>query len=191
MRRSLLGVAAFALGLSVATTGAQAQETTTTTTRPVRFGVSGGLTIPTGDFGDAVNTGYNINGLVEGKLTTVPIALRGEFTFAHFDFDEDVLGVGGSDRLLAGIASALYYFPVRTNGNVIRPYVIGGAGVYNFRDSPDNLPSESTTKFGLNFGGGIEFQLTGFSAFGEVRDHIVFTDVSNTNMIPLTFGIKF
>ena len=192
MKRGLLGVAAFALGLSVATVRAQAQETTTTTTRPVRFGVSAGLSIPTGDFGDVVNTGFNLNGLVEGKLTTVPISLRGEFTFAHFGFDESVLGVGGSERVLAGIADVLYYFPVRSSsGTVIRPYVIGGPGIYNFRASPDNGPSGSVTKFGLNVGGGVEFQLSGFSTFGEVRYHTVFTEGSNSNMLPFSFGVKF
>jgi Outer membrane protein beta-barrel domain len=196
MRRSLLGVAVFALGLSIVATGARAQETTTTTTttRPVQFGVSAGLTVPTGDFGDLVNTGFNLNGLVEGKLTTAPISLRGEFTFGHFGFDESFAGIGGSSRILAGVANALYYFPIRSSGGgstMIKPYAIGGLGLYNVHVSVDNDGSDSETKFGLNLGGGVEVQLTGLSAFGEIRYHTIFTSESNTNMFPLSFGIKF
>jgi hypothetical protein len=198
MRRSLLGVAAFALGLSVAATSAQAQETTTTTTRPVRFGVSAGLSIPTGDFGDVVNTGFNLNGLVEGKLTTVPIALRGEFTFDHFGFDESALGFGGSERVLAGVANALYYFPVSVNGNVIRPYVIGGAGIYNGKFNFDDAPDPgSDTNFGLNGGAGIELPLTGIAVFLEARLHYVFSDNGdnglgyNAGFVPLVVGLRF
>src|SRR4051794_1021147 len=98
MRRSLLGVAAFAAGLSVAATRVGAQDTTTTTTtstssttstpRPVQFGVSGGISLPTGDFGNFVNTGYNLNGFIEGRPGGGNVGLRGEFTFAHFAFDE-------------------------------------------------------------------------------------------------------
>jgi opacity protein-like surface antigen len=188
MRRSLLGVAAFALGLSAVTASAQAQETTTTTTRPVQFGASAGLTVPTGTFGDATDVGYNINGLVEGRPVGWPVGLRAEFLFDRFALDV----VDGNYRLFGGIADVLYYFPVSVNGNVIRPYVIGGAGIYNGKFSFDDAPDPgSDTNFGLNGGAGIEFQLSGFSTFGEVRYHSVFTDGPNVNMLPFTFGIKF
>ena len=51
--------------------------------------------------------------------------------------------------------------------------------------------SDTQTKFGINVGGGFTFNLSGFETFVEARFHSVFTEESNTNFIPLSFGFKF
>jgi hypothetical protein len=51
--------------------------------------------------------------------------------------------------------------------------------------------SNSQTKFGLNAGAGLRFQLTGFSTFIEARWHTIFTEGRNAQMVPITVGITF
>ena len=50
--------------------------------------------------------------------------------------------------------------------------------------------SDSQTKFGINFGGGFTFNLSGFETFVEARFHSVFAE-DNANFIPISFGFKF
>ncbi|HEU4586637.1 MAG TPA: hypothetical protein VFR95_12865, partial [Gemmatimonadaceae bacterium] len=50
---------------------------------------------------------------------------------------------------------------------------------------------KTQTKFGLNAGAGLRFQLTGFSTFVEARWHTIFTEGKNTQVIPISVGISF
>ena len=52
---------------------------------------------------------------------------------------------------------------------------------------------ESETDFGINGGIGLEFSLTGMSAFLEVRYVNVFVgdDAGDISLVPITFGIMF
>lgn len=47
------------------------------------------------------------------------------------------------------------------------------------------------TKFGLNGGAGLRFQLTGFSTFIEARYHTIFTEGENAQIVPISVGITF
>ena len=51
--------------------------------------------------------------------------------------------------------------------------------------------SRSQTKFGLNAGAGLRFQLTGFSTFIEARWHTAFTGGEHTQFVPISVGITF
>jgi hypothetical protein len=53
------------------------------------------------------------------------------------------------------------------------------------------VSGESETNVGLNAGVGLDFGLSGLSTFLEARFHSVFTDGSNTNFVPIVFGIRF
>ena len=72
--------------------------------------------------------------------------------------------------------------------------MIGGLGLYRLKASAEfeGLDvSDTQTKFGLNFGAGLTFNLSGFETFVETRFHSVFAEDSNLNFIPLSFGFKF
>ena len=71
----------------------------------------------------------------------------------------------------------------------MRPYLIGGAGIYGYKS--DVSGASTNTDFGLNGGIGASFPLSGFNTFVEARYHHIFTDVSATQFIPVTFGISF
>ena len=73
-------------------------------------------------------------------------------------------------------------------------YAIGGLGIYRLKFSGSVAGfdvSDTQTKFGINVGGGFTFNLSGFETFVEARFHSVFTEGSNTNFLPISFGFKF
>jgi hypothetical protein len=94
-----------------------------------------------------------------------------------------------------GTANVLYEFG-RTRTSRVVPYVIGGAGVYSFREG---APSDNGYHFGLNAGAGLSLRLFGpGSFFVESRLHNVFNagldsngKSSTSRLVPITAGFKF
>jgi len=123
-------------------------------------------------------------GIVEWNTPTSPIGVRAEGVYHKF-------GEKGENypSMIAGLVNLVWNFPM-TQPYTVRPYLIGGAGIYDERC--DGCPSQ--TKAGLNGGGGITIPLTGFSTFVEARFHIVFdsnTSQSNSTFVPISVGIHF
>ena len=147
--------------------------------KPWSIGVQAGASMPTGDFGDASNAGFNVGGNVKFKLTGVPVAVQGEVLYNSFGGKTvgtidmptiNILGFGGA--VSYAMPSGLYF--------------IGGLGMYNSTCSG----CTSTTKFGLNGGAGFNLPLS-FGAFIEARFHSIMTDPKSTNFMPISFGIRF
>jgi len=204
MKRSTLAAAAAALVLGASSAQAQAAS-------PTHFGISAGATIPTGDLSDSHNAGFNVQALLEFRGIASPLAFRAEVGYhglggksvTVFDPDFGTVSADVDDlAMIMGTANGVYSFPVATTATV-RPYVIGGAGIYNYKAGGSFSSSfgsfsgsERQTKFGLNGGIGTTFQLSGFNTFAEARYHYVFakdddTGEGNLQMIPLSFGIMF
>ena len=171
------------------------------------FGGSIGATVPNGDFGDGVKTGLVANGFV--GLGTGRFGLRGELFWSRSDLDNAVIrrvgeavlpsdGVGnvtGKVDLIG--ASANLVLPLTQSP--IRPYLIGGVGVYNRRVSQDvggtieefrSLRDEQTN-VGYNGGIGIAFGGLGPSFFIEARYHSVGTTPEKTRFVPVVVGFTF
>ena len=181
--RRLTACAAALLAVSAST--AQAQSPVAA--RPVSFGVSGGLTIPTGDFGDFFESGYNAGALLEFTPQVSPVAIRIEGDYQRFG----VKGIEAENdlRIISGTANALFKFGSATT---VRPYVIGGLGLFNVGGTGDD--GESENKFGYNVGGGLELPLSGITVFGDVRfQQVRFSGdgESNVNLVPIKVGIRF
>jgi hypothetical protein len=165
--------------------------------RALTFGVSGGVSLPLGDFGDGVKTGFNAGAHIAFKPAMLPFGVRVEGQYNRFavkdlgldDFGGDSVDLGGdfgeefpfdldldgNARLLSGTINAVFGVPAASSA--FRPYVIGGVGVYNEKVSFSVLgitASQSQTKFGINGGAGIEFGLGRVAAFAEARYHMVF-----------------
>jgi opacity protein-like surface antigen len=156
------------------------------------FSVHAGIGIPFGDFGDAVGTGFGVHGSLWYKLTNERLRLRGDVGFDRFS--GDIGSVSYSSTVIPVIGNVVYQLgqPKQTS----RPYLLGGAGVILDRSSVDGLPSnvdasESETGLGIQLGGGIEFNLAGFSTYAEAKLVNRFGDRGSARYVPLTFGIKF
>ena len=187
MHKRLIPAGALALALAApALAGAQDVGAT----RAFSLGIAAGATVPTGDFSDAYGTGFNIMGTLGFQPAAMPVGVRFDLMY-HSLPGEDVGGLVEFDDLniIAGAANAV--LTVSNTGGV-RPYLIGGVGLYR----ADGGEGEATTDFGINGGAGLEFGLAGFSTFLEARYHSVFiddegTDVGNLNLIPIVFGLRF
>ncbi|HVF39818.1 MAG TPA: outer membrane beta-barrel protein [Gemmatimonadaceae bacterium] len=170
-----LGTAAIAL---FASTGV-AQSS-----KPVSLGISGGASIPTGDFGDIYSTGFNGTVSLGFSSYGSPLGIRVDGMYNKFT-DRDDLIVPRADYTIVGAnANLVYSLP----GSGIRPYLIGGGGIYG--QKPDVDDADYTTDFGVNGGIGASFPLSGFNTFIEARIHHIFSEAS-TQFVPVTFGISF
>ena len=199
MQRTATRFLAVAGSLLISASVLQAQDMGTTSGRPVKIGGALGASIPLGDFGEGADIGWHIGGLVEYTRPTLPVGLRGEVTYHRFGLsDEFDLGeevpfeVDGDASILSFIANVIVPFGMAES--TARPYAIAGLGLYRLKVSAEAFGvdfSNTESKFGLNIGGGFNFMLAGFETFAEARFHSVFTEDSNTNFIPISFGFKF
>jgi opacity protein-like surface antigen len=180
MKRSVFGVA---MGLAMMATAANAQSMVPAA-KPVSFGIAGGLSMPTGDFGDGFKSGYNISGLLQFQQPTWPVAIRVEGQYQDFSAKD---GVDASVNSIGGLANVLYYFP---NQSTVKPYVTGGLGFFHVKSELGDV-SGSDNKFGYDLGAGLEFRLSGMSTFVEANWQSVQTEGSAMRMIPIRVGIKF
>ena len=167
---------------------------------PVELGIGGGATVPVGDAKDAFQSGWHASGIVRLNLPMMPFGLQGNFTYNHFKLDEQNVGFPGSGRILSGIADARFRLPIP---GPVQPYLLAGVGTYNIKADPDQstaTAAASTTKFGINGGGGVNVTFPGLPirAFVEGKIENIYTDqglntaVTNdfkTRLIPVTFGI--
>jgi hypothetical protein len=153
---------------------------------PISFGVVAGASFPLGDFSDFAGTGWHAGGLLQWDTPTFPIGIRAEGVYHKFG-DKDESDIYPS--MIVGTLNAVWMFPM-TQPFTVRPYLIGGGGIYNERCDG----CESQTKFGLNGGAGITVPLSGFSTLIEARFHIVFdseTGSSNSTFVPISVGLLF
>jgi hypothetical protein len=159
-----------------------------------RFSVGGGLTVPLGDFADAVGTGFHGLAAVGFQPANFPVGIQVDGMFQRFGVDDDpVFGdVDANFRLLQGTVNAVYAFQTSPDSK-IRPYLIGGVGLYNAKVTGDDVigDPESETDFGINAGAGFDFTAGAVGLFVEGRFHNVFSDPDNTNFIPISVGVRF
>jgi Outer membrane protein beta-barrel domain len=178
-----------ALGL-IAAIAAPAALSAQSSDKPISLGVSGGLALPMGDFGEGLSSGFNVTGHVYFKPASLKsIRLRGDVSFDRFTAD------GNSDfsfRSL-GVAGNVYDFPTESS-SMIKPYVLGGLGLYNGKSTVEIGSAEvsgSDTNLGIQAGAGVAFQLSGFSTFAEARLVNIFSDGNSSRYVPIVFGVRF
>lgn len=175
MKRFGLTVAALALSALAFAPGANAQA---------RFGLAAGLAVPTGDFGDEVGTGFNIEGSAEFRPATMPFGLRADLSYNRFSVDEDT-GFDGNISAFGGALNALFQMA----GIAATPYLVVGPTITNISFDVDGQDIDSQTKIGAQGGVGVKFPLSGFTSKIEARYHTIFTDDDNTNLFLINFGI--
>jgi opacity protein-like surface antigen len=180
MKRSVFGVA---MALALVATAANAQSVVPAA-KPVSFGIAGGMSVPTGDFGDGFKSGYNVSGLVQFQQPTWPVALRIEAQYQDFGAKG---GVDASAKTIGGLANVIYAFPTKST---VRPYVTGGLGYFHLKMEMGDV-SGSDNMFGFDFGSGLDFQLSGMNTFIEANWQSVRAEGAAMNQIPVRVGIRF
>lgn len=182
MKRTLAAVLALGGLLALGAVRAEAQS-------GLNFGLGGGVSLPTGDFADfSKSLGWQGTAIV-GYQPAGSLGARADFLYGQTKFDRDEAGLDGKTTLAGGLASLVYSIP---SAGAVKPYLIGGAGVYNVKIDPDGLPSDDETKFAAGGGLGIKFKAgSDANFFVEGRFINVFTSGSDANFIPVTVGVTF
>src|SRR3954468_11427295 len=160
------------------------------------FGASIGANIPNGEFADGAKTGLVANGFV--GVGTGRFGLRGELFWSRSDLDNafirkvgnTVLPETGSNNVSGDVnlVGAVANLVLPLSQSVVKPYLIGGVGVYNRRvaqtitgtvDEFQDL-RDKQTNVGYNGGLGISIGGLGPSFFVEARYMSVATTPNRT-----------
>ena len=175
VRASLMAGAA---ALAFSASEAQAQ---------IALSIAGGPSFATGDFGDGLDMGYHAKVAAGFSLPMLPIGFEADGMWTRFDISDSDENV----RLLSGTLNAVINLP--TPG--ITPYLVGGVGIYNTKNS---VFDESSSDFGANVGVGVRMGLVGLGGvFAEARLHNVFVgddeegESDSIRFVPVSLGIRF
>lgn len=150
-----------------------------------RFGAKAGIALPMGDFGDVAGLGFHLGGQLslplQGKL-----GLRVDLDYGRYG-GEDGTGLDNVS-LLGGVANLVYRMET---GSELKPYLLGGIGLYNskFEGVGGGLTDE--TDLALNIGIGYDFRFGSSDLFTELRFLSVQTDGSSLNALPIVIGLRF
>jgi opacity protein-like surface antigen len=160
-------------------------------------GLAGGAIVPVEDAKDVYDTGYHGSLLFAFNAATAPLGVRIEGTYAKMDGKVSFPDFAPEDvRIGYGTANLV----VGPRSWSVRPYLIGGGGVYRMKFRGSVLTGnfeQSQTKFGWNAGGGISFPIgSETTVFVEARYNRVETDPNpfvgdHFTFVPLTVGFVF
>ncbi len=171
------------------------------------FGASIGASVPNGKFADGAQTGLVVNGFAGygmGKF-----GLRGELFWSRSDLNNAFIKKLGNEVLPSDLpgdvsgrvdlvgATANIVMPLTQS--VIKPYLIGGLGVYHRRVAQDisgtidefRSLEDKQTDLGYNGGVGISIGGLGPSLFLEARYVSVGTSPDRTKFVPVVIGFTF
>lgn len=165
---------------------------------PLKFTVFAGGALPTGDFKEGTNTGYNVGAALDFRPPLSPFGFRAEGIYSKFGAKDD--GFGDADLSDLGVnANAVLWLP--NAGSPLRAYLTGGPTYSRISVSgSDGSLNVSITdnNWGYNVGGGIDFALGALSTRLDVRYRRISSDnffgtgeEGTVQYIPITFGITF
>ena len=180
MLRHTFALATLALAVTAAAADSAAAQA-----RP-QLAVGGGVTLPTGDLADGVDAGWHGQVSLGYRPPLYPIGFR--IDGAYNDF-----GAKGGSTVDFRAISVTGNVVLEAPGLVVRPYLIGGVGLYNTKVSG----TDSRNNFGVNGGAGLRFRLAEVDAFVESRYHAALGAIGSgdderaAQYIPITFGIAF
>lgn len=186
MKRTIVAVLAAGV-LSAAGSALAAQN--------LRIGVGGGVLIPMSDYKDVDKMGWVAGADATYWLMGAPVGIRIEGDYSQTSH-KDQLGVaiGGNTKIIGGMADVVYAFG--TSALQLRPYILGGVGLYNVKvkaSAGGITVDTSETKVGFGGGAGLALKIgTGSTrVFVEGKFVSVSTSGTSTTFLPIKAGIRF
>ena len=153
----------------------------------VHFGLAAGETFPVSGSKDDLNNGWHAGAMLSFGVPVSPLAVRVEAMYHRLG----QVNSAGDTEVVAGMANAVLS---PASLILVKPYFVGGAGVYEVRTKVDTIfgtGTDSQTKFGWDAGGGVAFSIRGTKLFVEARYHRVSTSGRATTLVPVSIGIVF
>jgi hypothetical protein len=169
---------AMAVGLVASARSAPAQAAGAQTVPVPIIGVGGGISIPAGGIAKNRQPGFNLDAMAEFRTPSEPLGLRGEVLYQYFGADKNALDASSANTV--GFLLDVVYHAPRSQ---VRPYLIGGMGLYHISDNGNSA--------GFNVGTGLTIPLPGMGAYAEARLHFALTQGPSFVTVPVTFGVTF
>lgn len=163
--------------------------------KKVSIGISGGLSLPMGDLGNAANSGYNITGHYFYKpAKRQRMLFRADVAFDAWGGKETAAGSSVDASLNSVGLTGNAVFMGGSTRSTARPYLIVGAGFartsYTLSGATTGLKSNSTN-LAIQGGAGLEFALSGMASFLEAKYVNAMRDPTSWSYVPITFGVRF
>jgi hypothetical protein len=157
-----------------------------------QFGLTGGVSVPTGDSSNAFDNGYHGGLVLNYELPALPLGLRVDGDYRHFSAKTGATNFSGSAQIVDGNANLVVGIRIL----LVKIYALGGGGVYNVKFSAEGdrvSTSDSQTKFGWNGGVGAALVVGKVSIFAEGRYHEVTLDTGQGKfkLVAASAGILF
>ncbi|MBC8086381.1 MAG: hypothetical protein H7Z40_03890 [Phycisphaerae bacterium] len=164
--------------------------------RLVNLVISGGMTVPTGEFKTLHDNGFHIDGSLIFNIPGLPVAFRPELSLTSFRFKQSVLpSPDPSEVNKTQAISGLGNIEVPLSGGF---YVLGGIGAMNLQTklAQDTTSNPSATNLFIDAGVGVRFAIRRVSGFFEARVGTASYEkgkfgYSKAQFVPLTFGLVF
>ena len=202
---SRLRLSLFAIALVSMTGTARAQDPTGFG-RPTA-GIFGGVSLPNGDFGDEVGTGWHAGGLFKMRAyKALDVRVDGTYMkFAEKKIVGTIASVETYGSIIQGTLNALVNLgpdsALYPGDNSVSPYILGGLGEYRL-DYDAECTGQCTgfiepgkhTHFGMNVGAGASIPFVGLRTFIEARYHRISrssSDGGSRKMVLISVGVKF
>ncbi len=153
-----------------------------------QIGIGGtvGLTLPMGDFGNGLKTGFGFNAIGKYNLSD-NMAIGASVGYSSFGT--------GSDNLSFGVIPITGLFEYSFGDGAFKPYLGADLGLYMFRAKITylgNSSSTSETYFGFAPTAGILYDLSDNLSFcANAKYNFVMSDNSNSTWIGINAGIIF
>jgi len=184
--KTLMRGAAIGLAMALGAQVAQAQA-------GLSLGLGASAVVPTGSMADIHSTGWGGNLALRMKPAVSPLGFQVDAFYNRLGLDSDL--VDGHTQIIGSTANLVFAFP---SAAVARPYLIGGAGLYNMKATVEG-ESGSDSKFGANVGAGFDLKLGSAALYAEGRFHTIFNgaiDVETLEettavMVPVTVGLRW
>lgn len=172
---------------------------TSTASAQTRAVVGVGIGLPVGDFGDEAGAGAQSGGGtallgVEWLPRDATYGVRVDGAWNRFCTAACNAAGGDLDvryRFLNLNLNGLLELPLASSE--IRPYLIAGAGLYNYRLEGDDVPGAAAateTDLGINGGLGLTYMLGRVGIYAEGRLHNVFATERDIQYIPVMLGAR-
>lgn len=177
------------LRLVIAAAGVSIASVMTLAAQSARFGLGGGLISPVSDYGNIDKTGWHVAANVEFAVPLSPFGVRVDGLYGQTDHQSPL---NGNTKLAGGLVGLVW--KIGTAVPLVRPYVVAGGGVYNFKQTfPSTTgPSEtSDTKFTWAAGAGVLVGVGPIHGFLEARYTTIQLSGTSEKFIPVTAGLTF
>lgn len=147
------------------------------------FGIGVGPTLPVGDSGERLDSGFHVQGLLEFGIPLLPLGVQASATY------QQMQGALLDNHQIYGSLNGRIGLP----GLLFSVYFTGGPSVHYEWFENGLGKTEGATFPGLNFGIGARVTLLVVDVFAEGRYYQVYRDKPSGNLqfVPITVGFIF